>query len=101
MEKETIKMELNNALKMVAGHLVTDSDLSKSAKLQLLNFLESQASEHQVKALMMDGEIAINIDDQGQDIVDARFEIFLEDAPAIRKSISDYVGMTLENKKGK
>jgi len=86
-------MELHNALKVVAGHLITDSDLSKSAKLQLINFLESQASEHQVKALMMDGEIIGSIDEQGQDIVDARFEMFLENAPAIRKAISTYVGI--------
>ena len=40
-------------------------------------------------------EIINHIDDQGGNIIDARFEMFLESVPAIQESISHYVGMKL------
>ena len=91
-------MELINALKMVAGETIVDSHLSKSAKYQLLNFIQHEATEHQIKALLIDGEIVNGIDEQAQDIIDARFEMMVEKSPDILKSISSYIG---NKKKGK
>ena len=88
-------MELINALKIVAGQIIVDSDLSRVAKYQLLNFVENQATHHQIKVLLMDGEIINHIDDQGGNIIDARFEMFLENVPTILESISHYVGMNI------
>ena len=45
-----------NSLKIFAGHIITMSEMHKSAKLQLLNYVE-EADEYQVKALLLDGEI--------------------------------------------
>ena len=88
-------MELTTALKIITGQLIVDSDLSKVAKYQLLNFVENQATDYQLKVLLMDGEIINHIDEQGGNIIDARFEMFLESVPAIQESISHYVGMKL------
>lgn len=68
-------MELNT-LKVVAGDIVTQSEVSKSGKLQLLNWLQNEATEPQVKAFLMDGEI-VHLDEQSEEIVNARFESHL------------------------
>lgn len=61
-----------NDIKIVAGTIVFESKLSKSAKLQLLNFIQNEASDAQVKALLMDGEIT-SLDEQAEEIVNIRF----------------------------
>jgi hypothetical protein len=60
-------------LKLLAGQIVVESKLSKSAKLQLLNWLKTEASESQVKAFLLDGGIVI-LDEQSEEIVNARFK---------------------------
>jgi hypothetical protein len=60
-------------LKLLAGEIVVESKLTKSAKLQLLNWLKTEASEGQVKAFLLDGGI-VKLDKQSEEIVNARFE---------------------------
>lgn len=59
-------------LKILAGQIVVESKLTKSSKIQLLNWLKTEASECQVKSFLLDGEI-IYLDEQAEQIVDARF----------------------------
>jgi len=62
-------------LRILTGMIVTESKLSKPAKLQLLNFIQNEATIPQIKALLMDGEI-VSLDEQAEEIVNSRFEIF-------------------------
>jgi hypothetical protein len=59
-------------LKITAGGFVTESELSKPAKLQMLNFIQYEASDHQLMALLLDGEI-IELDELAEQIVENRF----------------------------
>ncbi len=61
-------------LRVFTGAIVIESKLSKSAKLQLLNFIQKEASDVQIKSLLMDGEIT-GLDEQAKEIVNARFEL--------------------------
>lgn len=51
------------------------SSISKQAKLQLVNFIEN-ATEHQLKALALDGEFISSdvLDEDAKDMLDARFD---------------------------
>jgi len=64
---------MEKELKILAGSIVIESDFSKSAKKQLINFLET-ANIYQVKAFLMDGEIVGNLDDNSKSIIDSRFD---------------------------
>jgi len=61
-------------LKIAAGSVVTDSKMSKAAKLQLLNFIQSEATDHQIMALLLDGKV-VKLDEQAEQIVEDRFEV--------------------------
>lgn len=61
-------------LKKLAGSIVFESKLSKSAKIQLLNWLKTEATQSQVKAFLLDGQI-VHLDEQSKEIVDARFKV--------------------------
>jgi hypothetical protein len=61
-------------LKIFAGHAITTSDLSADSKNQLLNYVK-EASEHQVKAFLLDGEIMNTDDLVCETIIDERYEI--------------------------
>ena len=64
-----------NLLKLFAGNVIVQMEMDKAAKRQLLNFVES-ATEHQVKALMMDGEIIPDpVDLVAYEIIDIRYNI--------------------------
>ncbi len=63
----------SKSLKIGAGVLITDSELSKDSKIQLLNFIQSEATDEQVMALMMDGKI-ISLDEQSGEIIRDRWE---------------------------
>jgi len=65
-------MELNT-LKIIAGSVVVESKLSKPAKLQMITWLEEEATEAQLKAFLLDGSIA-QLDEQAEQIVNDRFE---------------------------
>lgn len=61
-------------IRIIAGSIVMESKLSKCAKLQLLNFLQKEASIAQVKAFILDGEI-VSLDEQSEEIVNDRFAV--------------------------
>ena len=58
-------------LRLFIGEAVTVSDLPKEAKLQLLKFIQNEATDAQVKALIMDGEI-LKLDHFSEQIVNDR-----------------------------
>jgi len=60
-------------LQLVSGQIVVESKLSKPAKMQLLNWLKSEATECQIKAFLLDGGI-VELDKQSEEIVNARFK---------------------------
>ncbi len=66
---------MDKQLRLIAGAIVTESKLSKGAKLQLLNFIQNEATDIQVKALLLDGEILTNIDKQTEQIINDRFKL--------------------------
>jgi len=78
-----------NTLKILAGDIVTGSEMSKSAKLQLLNWLQNEATEVQIKALLLDGKMVIDLDEQAEEIVNSRFELSETDGQ-LKKSIASF-----------
>lgn len=66
---------MDKQLRLMAGKIIVESKLSKAAKHQLLNFIKEEASDAQVKALLMDGKI-VQLDEQAEAIVNDRFENF-------------------------
>ncbi|MFW9871875.1 MAG: hypothetical protein ACFFG0_02150 [Candidatus Thorarchaeota archaeon] len=65
---------MDKKLRILAGTIVADSKLSKEAKRQLLNFIQNEASDHQIKALLLDGKILAKIDEQAAEVIEARFK---------------------------
>jgi hypothetical protein len=63
-----------NTLKIMAGDIVSQSKLSKPAKLQLLNWLQNEATEVQVKGLLLDGEMYVDIDEDTEKLINKRFD---------------------------
>jgi len=64
---------MDKNLRLFAAAIISESKLSKAARLQLINFVKEEASDAQVKALLMDGKI-VQLDEQGEEIVNDRFE---------------------------
>jgi len=64
---------MSNKLRILAGSIVVESTISKEAKLQMLNFIQNEATDVQIKALLLDGEI-VSLDEQAEEIVNARFK---------------------------
>jgi len=65
---------MDKQLRIIAAEMIVESKLSKSAKFQLLNFIKEEATDAQIKALLMDGKI-VQLDEQAEEIVNDRFEI--------------------------
>lgn len=65
---------MDRQLRLIAAEMVVSSKLTKAAKIQMLNFIKEQATDAQVKALLMDGKI-VRLDEQATEIVNERFEI--------------------------
>lgn len=66
---------MDKQLRLIAGSIVVESKLSKGAKLQLLNFIQNEATDIQVKALLLDGKILTRIDEQTEEIINDRFKV--------------------------
>jgi len=64
-------------LKLLAGGMVLESDYSESAKKQLFNFIAEEASEIQIKSLIIDGKM-VKIAEDAKQIVNERFENLVE-----------------------
>jgi len=65
---------MDKQLRLCAAQIVFESELSDAAKLQLLNFIQIEATDAQVKALILDGRI-VNLDEQAEEIVNDRFDL--------------------------
>ncbi len=87
---------MEKELKLMAAYMVKESALTKGAKLQLINFIQNEASEIQIKGLLLDGEILGDLDEQATEILEQRFSVsevkkILDDrfveAPYIEKSL--------------
>ena len=63
-----------NNLKLFAGQIITKSKLTKESKLQLLKFIQYEATDSQIKAFLMDGKIT-KLNEEAEVIVNERFEI--------------------------
>jgi len=65
---------MDKQLRLMAAQIVVESKLSKAAKIQMLNFIKEDASDAQIKALLMDGKI-VKLDEQAEEIVNERFNV--------------------------
>jgi len=65
---------MDKQLRLTAAEIVVGSKLTKPAKLQMLNFIKEQATDAQIKALLMDGKI-VHLDKQAEEIVNERFKV--------------------------
>jgi len=69
---------MDKQLRILCGAIVTESKLSKESKLQLLKFIQKEATDTQIKALLLDGKILTRIDEHTEEIISDRFEVFKE-----------------------
>ncbi|MCK5607910.1 hypothetical protein KAR91_38880 [Candidatus Pacearchaeota archaeon] len=72
-----------NKLKLGLMYIFNESEkITKNAKLQLINFIK-EADNHQLKVLVMDGELIPKqkLDEQARQIIDDRFENINEQDP--------------------
>ena len=65
---------MDKQLRLITAEMILSSDLPKQAKIQMLNFVKEEATDAQVKALLMDGKI-IPLDEISEEVVNARFEL--------------------------
>jgi len=66
---------MEKELKLMAAYMVKESALTKGAKLQLLKFIQNEASDIQIKGLLLDGEILGDLDEQATEILEQRFSV--------------------------
>jgi hypothetical protein len=59
-------------LQVLAGLVVTESELTKESKLSLLNFVQNEASIHQLMSFLMDGKVR-TISESEKSIVKDKF----------------------------
>ena len=74
-------------LRLTAAYFVKESTMTKAAKLQVMNFLQNEATDAQVMALLLDGEIQ-TLDEMAETIVYDRFDAALLDEGKIRHALS-------------
>jgi len=55
-------------LRVTAAYFIKESDMTKAAKLQLINFLENEATDAQIMALILDGKVQA-LDEMAEDVV--------------------------------
>jgi len=82
---------MDKQIRLLAGQIVVESKMSAAAKLQLLNFIKEEATDAQIKALLMDGKI-VQLDEQAEEIVNDRFEVS-EAGGRVAKLRKSYMGM--------
>ena len=62
-------------LRLVAGAVITDNKkMSKASKHQMLKFIQSEATDAQVKGLLLDGKVHTGLDKQAEKVINMRFE---------------------------
>jgi len=86
---------MDRDLRVIAANIVVESQLSKAAKLQMLNFIKEDASDAQIKALLMDGKI-VHLDEQAAEIVNERFAVHSLNEQFIKEgTLKTILGMIL------
>ena len=61
-------------LRLVAGAIITDNKkMSKASKHQMLEFIKSEATDAQIKGLLLDGKVH-RLDKQAEKVIGIRFE---------------------------
>ena len=65
---------MDKQLRIIAGQIVVESKISKSAKLKILKFIQTEVTDAQIKALFLDGKI-VKLDEQAEEIVNDRFKV--------------------------
>ena len=79
---------MDKSLRLEAALYVMESKLSKAAKIQMLNFIKEDASDAQVKALMLDGRI-VQLDEQAEEVVNDRFAAsHLQEDPVVALGVA-------------
>ena len=81
---------MDKQLRIIAGDIVVESKLSKSAKLKVLKFIQTEATDAQIKIFFMDGKI-VKLDEQAEAIVNDRFEVS-EAGGRVAKLRKSYMG---------
>ncbi len=70
-------------LQVLSGLVITESELSKESKLSLLNYVQNEASIHQLMSFLMDGKVqTVNESDKGlikDRFVASRFPKFISE----------------------
>jgi hypothetical protein len=85
---------MDKKLRLYAAGIIVESKLSKAAKLQLLNFIQTEATDAQIKALILDGKI-VKLDEQAEEIVNDRFSILEQDPVQMVKPLLQLTGLAL------
>jgi len=83
-------------LQLVSGIIVTESKLNKESKLSLLNFIQHEASIHQLMALLLDGKVA-SLNESSKQIIEDRFKS--SKYPKYMIEAVDYSGKRLQQVK--
>ena len=60
------------SLQFLTGAIITESKMPKDSKKQLLNFVEGEATEHQLMSMLLDGEVKPVSEDE-KDLIEDRF----------------------------
>lgn len=60
-------------LTLTSAFVIYESKLPKQAKLQLMKFIKNEATDSQLKAFLLDGEIIPKIDSITEEIINDRF----------------------------
>lgn len=60
-------------LQLYSIYLVAESNKSKQAKIQLLRFIENDATEHQLMSFILDDQI-IKTDELSEHVIEDRFK---------------------------
>jgi len=65
-------------LQLFLGQSIVESKMTRPSKLQMLNFIQHEASEEQLMVLIMDGKI-VKLDEQSKEIARDRFNLVSEE----------------------
>jgi len=87
-----------SSLQLMSGLIVTESKLPKSSKKSMLNFIQKEASKHQLMFLLLSGKIR-NLNEKEKKVVEWKFKKSEWAPVAEEKFIKEVV--SLINIKGK
>jgi len=80
--------------RLLAAMVVKEAELSSATKLQLLKFIQNEATDSQVKSLILDGEIT-SLDESAEQVVNDRFAVSEAGGrvATLRKSYMSHAGV--------